>query len=57
MIECPHLHLFRGNCTDCLEDVTWPDVHTVGLREARTRVALARVRWRLAVHGSARGVW
>lgn len=53
--DCPHLHLWRGSCVDCLEDVTWPDQSTVGEREARTRRALAGVRLRLDVYGTARG--
>lgn len=51
---CPHVHLHRGTCVDCLADVTW-DHSNVSALEARTRRALAGVRIRLAVYSRARG--
>lgn len=52
---CCHLHVYRGSCADCLTDVAWTDVSSVGRAEYRTRRALAGVRLRLAVYGRAGG--
>lgn len=51
---CVHLAVYRGTCVDCLDDVAWPDLSTVGALEARTRRALARVRLQLRARGTAR---
>lgn len=52
---CPHLHIYRGACADCLTDVGWPDLSSIGRLEYRTRAALAGVSLRLYVYGRARG--